>query len=777
MAGSYRTDMNDLIIRPVGQSPQLAGLMPKSLYVKPARPVEVRRLWFVLLRRKWQILAIVLLTVLPTAIYNFYATPYYSSSARIQIDPEPVKALSYQSGDADSKPDYQNFDLYFQTQAEILKGDRLSERVASRLGFLLAASKDARPAVEKLSLGQRIGKTFQTAMRGFFRYSVPESKVIYEGGISVSPIKNTRLIELSYSSADPVIAAVVVNVAAEEFIKLHASERDEISERAAKSLNAQLNIFRVKVEKSEQALIKYARENGILSLTDKDQDVIRQRLEKLNDKMTQVEAQFIAKSANYDAIKTASPSDLPSGLRTNNTIISDLEKRFAEIEQRIAILTSQYDENWPDVLQARKELARVQLQLVKEEEATYSRALHQAKMEQEAARQEYQMLSTILLDQKDATHRLNQASVQYNNLKRNVDMNQQLYQALLQRLKETGLSTGVQFDNINIVQKAKPAITPSSPRTMLNLAVALILGLILSLGLAFIAEYTDQSLKTVQDLEDFTGLPSLASLPMDARTRQELDFAREPKRLIPVVPLDPRPTHAVVSNSASYIGSQSQAFREACIQLRTSILLANPDRVPQVILVTSAIPLEGKTTVAAQLANVLARADAHTILLDLDMRRPELSRRFGANGDHHGMSVFLSGNSPGVTDFVQTENPYLVLVPAGPKPPNPADLIGSERMKLALDQLREWFRFILIDTPPILTVADAMALAPLVDGVVLVVGAGKTPREIVSRAIAEMRRSGGRILGLVFNGVNCKFPDQSCSQKYYGYGHYDESNC
>jgi polysaccharide biosynthesis transport protein len=758
--------MSNIILKPALPPTQSAGLTPMSRppYMRPAEPADLRRLWFAILRRKWQVITIVLLTVLPTVLYNFVATPYYTSSAMIQIDPESAKVLPYRSVDET----YYDFDLYFKTQVEILKGDKLSDRVASSLGQSPVAPRNA---ASKAIFWERINKYFEAAKRRFLRSSPATAKPEYGGGIDVRPISNTRLVELSYSSPDPAFSAKAVNAAAEEFIKLHFSEKEETTERAVEYLNAQLNILRVKVESAEESLIKYARENGILNLSDKEQDVIRQRLDKLNDQMTQVEARFIARSANYNAIKAASPIDLPSSLRASSSIIGNLEGRVADLEQKIANLTSQFDESWPDVIQARKELARVQQQLTKEREAIYSRALQQASMEYESARQEFQMLSKALQDQKDATNRLNQASVQYNNLKRDVDTNQQLYQALLQRLKETGVTTGLQFGNVHVVQPAKPAEAPSSPRTAVNLTLALMLGLMLGLGLAFFNEYLDRSVKTVEDLEEFTGLPALASLPLDAKIQQGLKPAQDRKALPPVMSLDlkSRP-------GSSYVTSQSQAFREACLHLRTSILLANPDRAPQVILMTSAIPLEGKTTVAAQLANVLARADAHTILLDLDMRRPELSRRFGVNGNHEGMSVFLSGNSPVVSDLIQTENPYLLLAPAGPKPPNPADLIGSERMKLALEQLRKQFRFIVIDTPPILTVADAMALAPLVDGVVLVVRSGQTPREIVSRAIAEMRRGGGRILGMVFNGVDFKSPDHYYSQKYYGYSHYENSN-
>lgn len=751
--------------RPSPETSHPAGLTARLSYVPPSKQAQSRRLGFAILRRKRQILAIALLAVLPTALWNFYVTPCYTSSARIQIDPEPVKAPLYPSAEGNFRTDYYDFDSYFKTQLEILKSDRLSDLAASRL--------EAGPEVEKSVLEQRIRQYCKTAKRRLFGGAGTDPAKAFADGLVIDPVEKTRLVEIRYSSADPVFAAAAANAAAEEFIRLHRIEKEEAAEKTVRSLNDQLDALRIKVEQSEAGLIEYASQNGILDLVNEDQGTIRQKLEKLNEAIVQAEARFIARSANFDALKTASPADLPSSLRAGNAVIGELERRHAEVEQRISILTSQFDENWPELVQARKELSRIELQLVEEREAAYSRALHQAKMEFEAASRERRMLSKSLQGLQDAAGRLNQASVQYNKLKRDVDTNQQLHQALLQRLKEAGDSSGVGPGNIRMVQQAKPATVPSSPRTLANLTASLMLGFVLGLGWAFFSEHMDRSLKTVKDLEDYTGLPSLASLPLDDQIRRRIEPARERKLLAPVCSLDLHaPRSAAASSASSSARSQNQAFREACLQLRTSILLANPDRAPQTILMTSAIPLEGKTTVAAQLAGVLARADAHTILLDLDMRRPELSKRFGADGGHGGMSVFLSGNSPVVSDLVETDNPYLVLAPAGPRPPNPADLIGSERMKIAMNQLRKYFRFIVIDTPPILTVADALALAPLVDGVVLVVRAEQTPREIVSRAIAEMRRSGGRILGLVFNGVDSGSPDHYYAQKYYGYSNY-----
>jgi capsular exopolysaccharide synthesis family protein len=209
---------------------------------------------------------------------------------------------------------------------------------------------------------------------------------------------------------------------------------------------------------------------------------------------------------------------------------------------------------------------------------------------------------------------------------------------------------------------------------------------------------------------------------------------------------------------------------EACLRLRTSILLSSPDKPPQTILVTSSIPGEGKTTIAAQLGIVLAQTGADTILVDLDLRRSELGLRFGLNGQHSGMSVFLSGNSNVLSDLVETEIPNLLIAPAGPRPPNPADLLGSERMRKTLEMLKNQFRFIVIDSPPVMSVTDPAILAPMVDGVVMVVRSGVTPRKIVNQASVSLRRTGSRLLGVVLNAVDYHNPEYH----YYGRYYYQE---
>lgn len=238
-----------------------------------------------------------------------------------------------------------------------------------------------------------------------------------------------------------------------------------------------------------------------------------------------------------------------------------------------------------------------------------------------------------------------------------------------------------------------------------------------------------------------------------------------------VLSLKPGPRNAA---ARSVFGDHS--LTEACLRLRTSILLSSPDKPPQVILVTSAIPGEGKTTVATQLGIVLAQTGADTILLDLDLRKPALASRFGLNGNHSGMSVFLSGNGTILSEVVETEIPHLLLVPAGPRPPNPADLLGSERMKQFLEVLKSTFRFIVIDTPPVLTVADAAILAPRADGVVVVVRSGMTPKKIVSQATVSLRRVGARILGVVLNAVDYHNPEYHYYGRYYNQEKYYTSD-
>lgn len=760
--------MADLVRRQEGGSPQPYRQNADVTVFVEKDEIDVRRLLLILTKHKWQIVVVILAIVVPVALYSFLSTPLYQSLVRIQIDPESAKVLPYKEV---SDSPVTDFEIYLKTQYEVLRSPSLASRVLQRLGLKedffpespLSALVERVPQLESLR-----AKIFGSRHGSDQRTSTQLERAFLEL-VEVRPIRSSRLVEISFVHPDPKMAALVVNTLAEEFIKQHFETKYETTEKASEFLQHQLRILKVKVEKAEEELVRYASQHDILNLDEKEKNVIRQRLEDLNEQLTKVEAQLFARKARFRALQAASSSEFPEGLKT--PVIEKLENRLFELEQQLANLRARFDENWPQVIQTKQEIAQVQEQLKREKEATVAQAVRQARLEFEGVQAEFEMLSSAMDRQKNLANRLNEASIQYNILKRDVDTNKQLYQGLLQRLKETGVTAGLEFGNIHVVDHGRVESQPYRPRKLLNLTLALILGLTLGIGLAFFREYLDDTVKTPEELEQALGLPSLGVIPRfeDLAAKRRAPSSRQLKGLT-TLSLEKVP-ESRRSKTADRLSKSQRRLWESYRNLRTSILLSNPDKPPRTILVTSAIPKEGKTTTVAHMGVVLAQTGARTLLIDLDMRKPALGAQFGMNGTRPGMSVFLSGISDVLSDVQETGIPDLFIIPAGPKPPNPAELIGSQRMKLILDQLAEQFAYILIDSPPVLTVTDAQVLAPRVDGVVLVAKAGETPREVIKRATTHLRRVGGKILGVSINQANFESPEYTYYESYY----YDDS--
>ncbi len=352
---------------------------------------------------------------------------------------------------------------------------------------------------------------------------------------------------------------------------------------------------------------------------------------------------------------------------------------------------------------------------------------------------------------------LHEASIQYNILKREVDSSKQLYEGLLQRLKQAGVSAGLKSSNIRVVDPGEVPLLSYHPRSQRNLSLGLLLGLFCGVGLAYLLDLLDNTVKTPEDVEREIGLPSLGMVPAFAgngSTRKLVLFRRSQ---------DHAPRH-VLWEEKDLRSKMWEAYRA----LSMSILLSHSDHAPQVVLVTSALPQEGKSTTAINTAVVLAQTGARTLLVDLDLRKPSVARTFGLENGQ-GMSTFLSGNSDFSSELHETAIPNLVVAPSGPLPPSPAELLGSEGMDKAMALMREFFKYVVIDSPPVLSVTDPLRLAHHADGLIMVVKGGVTPRQAVRKASEQISRVGGKILGAVINNVDLKKSDYGSYYHYYNY--------
>ena len=657
-------------------------------------------------------------------------------------------------------------DTYLETQYRILKSENLARRVIADLKldrlteFYQPASWWIRPKQEaSLSPAGDAGGNVSPE-------SVIDNEVLkkFQDRLDVEPLKRSRLVEVSFESNDRNLAAQVVNTLAATYIQQNLEARWQASQKASEWLSQQLLGMKSKLEKSEDDLQQYARDNGLLFLeTDKgtSENIVTQRLRQLQEELTKSQADRYEKESLYLLVQQGDFASLPGVF--NNKLMQDLTEKLAELERERSRLSSIFNPDYPQVKEIQSQIDEAQTTLSGERE----RAAKAITNDYRAAVERENMLQQAFKDQQREADLIAEKSVQYNILKREADTNKQLYVGLLEKLKETGVSTSMKATNIRVIDPAYPPKKPDSPRIPLNLSLALLLGLSLGIGAAFLQEHLDNSFKTAGEIERFLQLPALASVPaiesstngnghgLYARARH---LANDKHRSTSIVPSWNR----IEGNG------QNTPLAEAFHELRTSVLLSTAKHPPRTLLVTSAKGGEGKTTVAANLAVSLAQLGEKVLLIDADLRRPSLHKFFGV-ANTSGLVNFLTG-SPDWRSLLSQAAPIgLFVLPSGPVPPNPADLLSSEYMPVLIREATKEYKFVVLDSPPLLNLADSRVLATLVDGVILVVGGGITPRELVHRAYASAVDAGSHVLGATINFADAK-------SDYYSYGYHQENN-
>lgn len=728
----------------------------------------------VLLKHKWLILATTALIVFLAALQAFTVTPVYRASVRIQVDPQYPSVLPYSDVTGDAS--FVRTREYLQTQVEILNSRMLALRVIERFDlpqnpvFNFRRKPGALIEAQSYVVG-RISRTVASLVAPLRPSPQPEvSEASVEsigtaeeetnpnerfiprlrGDLDVAVIPSSRILEVGYQSHNPVFAARVVDLVAREYIDLNREGKQDSAASASGFLQRELKELHVKMEEAEEALNEYARRNSILDL-DQPENLVLDKVTDFSRQITRVEGELSTAKAKYEVANEATVEDFPDSLADDK--VHELQRRISTLKQRRATLLARFGPRWPEVLVLNEEIAELDAQLQSEKRQTIAAA----KADHETSLKGYEHLLATLELQKRVAEQQNEKLIQYRTLRREVDTYRQLYDGMLRRMKETGISAEFQASNIQIIDRSGPPTQPSSRRAGSVLVLSLLGGLMCGLGLATARELLDNTVKTPEEIERLFGLPSLGVIPT---IRGIKAVSRES-----AAPQVGEPREAAIIPYREPYSSSWEPYRG----LRTAILLSHSETRPKTILVTSGLPEEGKTTTAVNLGIVLAQTSARTLLLDLDMRRPRLSSIFGFNGQM-GMSVYLSGNIA-TADIRETAIPNLLVLSAGKEPPNPAELIGSKRMREVLKQLSEEFDYVVIDSPPVLTYTDAVILSPLVNGVVMVAKSGKTTRKAIQSSSHRLWSVGAKILGAVLNDVDLNRPGYSYFYPDY-YRHY-----
>ena len=736
---------------------------------EPEDDISFTELWHVLLRRKWIVIGSTLIMFAAALALTLRSTPRYEASSRIEINKEnsDMLGLDDMTGMMGGGSDSLDYNVTLQTQANVMKSDSIAHQVTQELGLEKRKEFALEPGwfnADEVNAERSLPLEKAPLRR-------EKIQKVFEKNLTVKTVPGTRMIEVSFLSPDPQVAADVVNHLVNDYMERYFRTRYSATAQASDWLSKQLDDLKAQVESSQEKLNNYQKEAGILG-TDENHNVVMAKLEQLNQQLSAAEANRITKEAVYQLTKTGN-AELVSGMATSTlmmgqsmpggsplSLIQNLRAQQAQLKEQYAQASKKYGAAYPKLIQMRSQMEQLEADIQSEIDKVAARAQNDYK----AAKTAEDQIRASFERQKAEANRLNDSAVKYTIMKREVESGRQLYEDMLKKLKGAGVLAGLRSTNIVVVDPARTTAEPARPRYPLNLGLGLGVGLLGGIALAFIRDNMDNSIRTPEQVEMITSLPSLGYIPEIGTNPGEKRFALKKA--------DVSPQWSILDKPSSHV---SEAYRS----LRTSILLSSADIPPKVILVTSALPQEGKSTTSLNVAIALAQHKTKVLLVDADLRKPTLHTRMGLTST--GLSSSLASRNGHRPDFVQHSGlQNLWMLPAGIKPPFPAEILGSQRMGELLINWREDFDFIVLDTPPILSVTDAVVLSRIADAVLVVVRSEKTTRQSLLRAKEILRKAQAPVIGVVVNGVNVNSPDHYHSYGYYGSeygkGYYSDEN-
>ncbi len=702
---------------------------------------SLKSYWLILQKRKWTVIACLVIVVTLAAIASFRQTPLYAGVTRLTIGRENPDPLGFSKGEAASE-DW-DYSLTLETQLKIMQSDELLMGVAKQLQL------DKSPAF--------VGKTTAPPATGEPQALTPQQESMLLGkmhsALSLSVIPRTRIVEIQFLSPDPKLAAQIANALANAYIEHNFRTKFESTMQTSDWLAKQLSDLQMRVETAQERLVRYQRENGIVEINDKE-NIITDKLNEVNKQLTEAEGDRIQKEALYRMASSSDPSIVSrSNLGAGDELIDKLRSSRAELRTQYAQLTTQFGPSYPKVLEVQNQIRELESAI----EAERQKMLARMKNDYLAALQREKLLRTALEQQKVEANNLNQRAIEYNLLKRDVDTSRQLYEGLLQKLKEAGVSAGLRSSNIQVVDVARVPLSPVKPNIPRNIELAFLVGLAGGILLAFAIEALDSTVRTADEVQAIARMPVLGIIPLDRNTKEARKLLHRKTGALP----------AGSSRTAliTHVRPNSE-IAEAYKALRTSVLLSTSGTPPKTLLITSALPKEGKTTTSVNVATALAQRGARVLLVDTDLRRPSVGKTFGMKTSV-GLSTLLSGGSKYDEVIFPTVEPNLFVVPAGPIPPHPSELLHSQTMFDNMEKWQQQFDHVILDSPPILSVTDAVLLSTRVNAVLLVIHSGQTTKQALKRSRDILVQVKARLMGVVVNAIDLSSPDY---YHYYYYG-------
>jgi capsular exopolysaccharide synthesis family protein len=564
-----------------------------------------------------------------------------------------------------------------------------------------------------------------------------------EDGLAIVPVRNSHLVEVSFVDREPALAREVANAIVEAYQQFNLDARYSTTKQASEFLTRQVASLRAEIAEKERQLQEFSAKKEILAVDDETKDISAQALADLNRRFGEARGRLALAEARYESVRRAEPDALPEV--TNNSLVAGLKQQRATLERKLTQLSERFKSDWPAVEELRQEMEKADEQLQAEVAAIASQVRGAAGSDMERATSEVARLAVQLDEQKEEVRRVHREAGEFGGLQAEIENKRSFLNDLVSRQSQTEVSDRLRdtrASNVHVVDRAQLPKLPAKPNKPLVMMVSLLLGLMVGVGVAIVLDHLDYTVKNEQDIERLAALPILGRIPLFQPLRAVKDHGERDR------PAEPAP-----SDLGSHLDPQS-AFAEAFKNLRTSLLLASPDRPPKNIVVTSCEPRDGKSTTSVNLAIVLTQLGRRVLLIDADLRRPRIHKMF-ALPNVSGLSSLLTGNAvhddlPHTTDI-----PGLAVITSGPIPPTPSELLGSPGLPGLLERLGRdgAYDHVILDCPPSLQVADSVILASRTDATIVVVRPGKTSRESLAHGVVRLRQARAHVVGAVLNAM------------------------
>ncbi len=698
---------------------------------------EARAVFITLQKRRTLVLSCGALGLLLAGLYNFTTRPLYEARAQLLIDwrTPTVLPTEYSLESRANGPDY------YQTHFELLRGSEVIEAVVRRIGPRLEQELATGPLLSPWERLRRKapagGASSAQGADGLLPYVDA-----FRSRLTIEPVGATRIVSLRFCAFDPGLAAESVNALAESYIASSLEYHSATSSAATSWLAARIEEQKARVAEAEKTVQRFREREGLANI-DERRGTIEQKLTAVTAAAVNARNERVAKETVYTRLRALGPAELLSfPVVKNSPVVESLRARLVELEEQETRLSDSLGDRHPDLVAVRGRIARARDQI----QAEVAEIVRSVEVDYRTTLETETNLNASLDQVKREALALGSKALECEALERAAEGQRKLLQELAGRAKEAGLQSELKTSDIRLIERARSGGEEIAPLRARNCGLGLVVALGLGVGLALLLERLDNTLKTPEDVKVHLRVPFLGVIPALPEARPLKDEAAPGPRVIDL----------------------ASAAAEAYRVLRTNLLFSSPETGGRVYLFTSASPGEGKTTTVANLAVALAQNGARVLVVDADLRRPTLHTHFGVEKTY-GLSDLIVGSGSFAEAVQSTHVRGLQIMPCGYEPPNPAELLGSPNMKDLTAVFRKRFDWVLLDAPPVLTMADAMVLCSLVDGTVLVVRADVTPLPSIQRAIDHVLGVSGKLTGVLLNRVDLQRHSYYYSQHYGDY--------